>query len=236
MRRPAVSLLVPVYNEARALPRMLAMLRRLRIDAEIVAVDDGSTDGSGDLLRAAARGWPRLRVRAHAVNRGKGAAVATALAAARGRIAVLQDADLETDPRDIPRLLAALAAAQRRAGGPAAAFGTRFPRHVRPARVPRATWLVNRLLTGTVNVLFGARLTDMACAYKVLPLAVLRGFRLTARRFDLEAELTVACLRAGMPVVEVPIRYAPRTYAQGKKIHPLDGLRILAALLRARLQ
>ena len=236
MNRPAVSVLVPVYNEAPALPRMLAMLRRLRIDAEIVAVDDGSTDGSGAILRAAASRWPRLTVRAHRVNRGKGAAIATAVAAARGRVVVLQDADLETDPRDIPRLLAALARAARRSPRPVAVFGSRFPGHRRPARVPRLTWLVNRLLTGAVNVLWGARLTDMACAYKALPLRALRGFRLTARRFELEAALTVAAIRAGFTIVEVPIRYAPRTYAQGKKIHPLDGVRILAALLRARLQ
>lgn len=236
MRRPAVSILVPVYNEAPALRRMLAALRALRLDAEVVAVDDGSTDGSGRMLRRIARRWRALRVLVHPENRGKGAAVATAVAAARGRIAVLQDADLETDPRDVPRLLSALARAGRGGGRPAAAFGTRFPRHVRPARVPRLTWLVNRLLTGAVNLLFGARLTDMACAYKALPLARLRGLRLTARRFELEAELTAALLRRGDRIVEVPVRYRPRTYAEGKKIHPFDGLRILAALLRARLQ
>lgn len=236
MTRPAVSLLVPVFNEAPALPRMLAGLRALRLDAEVVAVDDGSGDGSGRILHEAARRWPALRVLVHRANRGKGAAVSTALAAARGRIVVLQDADLETDPRDIPRLLAALARAGRRSGAPVAAFGTRFPRHARPARVPRLTWLVNRVLTGAVNLLFGAGLTDMACAYKVLPRDLLRDLRLTARRFDLEAELTVALLRRGYRIVEVPIRYRPRTYAEGKKIHPVDGLRILAALLRARLQ
>lgn len=236
MRRPAVSVLIPVYNEAPALPRLLAALRALRLDAEFIAVDDGSTDGSHRMLATAAHGWPALRVLAHRVNRGKGAAVATALAAARGRLAVLQDADLETDPRDLPRLVAALVRAERRDPGPVAAFGTRFPRHTRPARVPRPTWVVNRLLTGAANALFGGALTDMACAYKALPVAMLRALRLRARRFEIEAELTAALLRRGCRIVEVPIRYHPRTYAQGKKIHPLDGLRILAALLRARLQ
>lgn len=235
MTRPAVSLLVPVYNEAPALPRMLAALRALRLDAEVIAVDDGSTDGSGRILADTARRWPALRVRTHRRNRGKGAAVVTALAAARGRIAVLQDADLETDPRDIPRLIRALGSG---GGGraPVAAFGTRFPAHARPRRVPRLTWIVNRLLTGSVNLLFGAALTDMACAYKALPVAAMRRLRLRSRRFELEAELTAALLRRGSRIVEVPIRYRPRTYAEGKKIHPLDGLRILAALLRARLQ
>lgn len=229
MTRPAVTIVLPVYNEARALPGLLRALARLRLNADIVAVDDGSTDGSGALLAAWARGRPRVRVLRHPRNRGKGAAVRTGLAAARGRVVVTQDADLETDPRDIPRLLRALAAAP---GG--AVSGTRFPAG-RRSRAPRLTRLANALLTGAANALFGARLTDLACAYKAAPAALLRSLALTADRFDLEAELTAALLRRGVTIVEVPVRYRPRTYGEGKKIHPLDGLRILRTLLRVRL-
>jgi len=271
MRRPAVSILVPVYNEAPRLPALLRALGRLRLAAEIVAVDDGSTDGSLDLLRR----WRRrgvhgrfAKVLVHGRNRGKGAAILTALRAARGRAVVLLDADLECTPGDIPRLLAALARHPN-----AAIFGTRFPRKVGvfessktpgvsspsgtrfphkpvpaehgdstsveyPGTAPAGpmTRLANAILTGTTNLLFGASLTDMACGYKAMAASSLRSLGLRATRFELEAELTAGLLRRHVPIVEVPVRYTPRSYRQGKKIHPLDGLRILWTLVRLRLR
>ncbi len=226
----SVSVIVPVFNEVRTVGRVLEALARLRPRMEIVAVDDGSTDGSAEVLRRyAGRG---VRVVAHPVNRGKGAAVRTGLAAARGRWIVVQDADRETDPRDLPRLLQPLLR-----GGRMAVFGTRFgagtPGAGRGAlRFPRA---VNRVITGTVNVLFGARLSDVACAYKAAPTALLRSLPLRARRFEFEAELAARLLQRRVPILEVPVRYTPRTYREGKKIHPVDGLRILWTLARIRL-
>lgn len=226
--RPAVSLLVPVYNEEATVDRVLAALVRLPLRAEIVAVDDGSTDGSAAILARWA-GRRGVRVLRHRRNRGKGAAVLTALAVARGRVAVFQDADLETSPSDIPRLLRALAAR----GDRAAVSGTRFPAG-RPRTWAWTTAVANRILTGAVNRLYGAALTDVACAYKAAPVRLLRRLGLRARRFELEAELTARLLARGIALVEVPIRYRPRGYREGKKIHPLDGLRILAWLLRLR--
>jgi len=231
-RHPPVSILIPVFNEAPRLPALFRTLGRLRLPAEVIAVDDGSTDESGPLLRRWALAHPR--------NRGKGAAVRTALRAARGRTVVLLDADLECDPGDIPKLLAVLS---RHPG--AAVFGTRFPRGFgvsasaetpRPTPVGPGTRLANRLLTGTVNLLYGTALTDMACGYKALPTARLRALRLAATRFELEAELTAGLLHQGVRIIEVPIRYRPRSYREGKKIHPFDGLRILWRLLLLRIR
>jgi glycosyltransferase involved in cell wall biosynthesis len=226
--RPRVSILLPVYNEVRTVGRVLATLRRLQPRAELIAIDDGSTDGSARVLASwGARG---VRVITHPRNRGKGSAVRTGLARARGRWIVVQDADLETDPRDLPRLLRPLAR-----GGRLAVFGTRFgDARPRPGTI-RFTRAANRLITGTVNRLFGARLTDVACAYKAAPAALLRALPLRARRFEFEAELAARLLQRRIRIVEVPVRYAPRTYREGKKIHPIDGLRILATLAWIRL-
>ena len=225
MPRPLVTIIVPVYNEAASLPRLLRSLARLRLPKEVILVDDGSTDGSGEILRSGKRrGFRLLR---HRTNRGKGAAVRTGLATARGRYTAVQDADLETDPRDIVRILRSL-----RAHPGAAVSGTRFPgRRYRRAGL---TGLANRFLTAAANLLFGGRLTDMTCAYKAAPTRLLRSLRLRSARFELEAEITGRLLRRGVRVVEIPVSYRPRTYRQGKKIHPLDGARILLALLRVR--
>jgi len=229
-RLPRVTILMAVFNEAPSLPRVLRSLACLRPRCPVVAVDDGSTDGSGRLLRERAGSW--LRVLRHTRNLGKGAAVRTALAFARTPLVLVHDADLETDPADIPRLLDAAARLPGRA-----VFGTRFPargRRGRP-RVPPLTRLANLILTGTANALFGSRLTDMACAFKLVPAALLRHPPLRARGFDIDAEITGRLLRAGIPIAEVAVRYRPRTYREGKKIHPMDGLRILLRLAALRL-
>jgi len=227
-RRPRATILVAVYNEAAVLPQVLRGLAGLRPPLPVVAVDDGSTDGSGKMLARAA--GPRFRALRHGRNQGKGAAIRTALAGARTPMVLIHDADMETSPGDIPRLLDA---ATRHPGH--AVFGTRFPDGRRRGRVPFLTRMANRLLTGATNALYGSHLTDMACAFKLVPANALRNPPLHARRFDIDAEITVRLLRRGVPITEVPVAYRPRSYRQGKKIHPLDGLRILALLLKMRI-
>jgi glycosyltransferase involved in cell wall biosynthesis len=224
--RPVLTVLIPVYNEASTIRRVLSAVARLSMRAEIIMIDDGSTDGS---MENALDGTPRsVRLLRHAGNRGKGAAIRTGLKAARGAYAVAQDADLETDPRDLPRLLAALA---RHPG--AAVFGTRFSRG--RAGGPLLTYVVNRLLTGAVNLLYGSHLTDVACAYKALETGLFRSLGLRSERFELEAEIAARLLARRVRIIEVPVRYRPRGYAEGKKIHPVDGLRILLTLVKIRL-
>lgn len=227
-RVPRTTVLMAVYNEASVLPLVLRGLAELRPRLPVIAVDDGSNDGSRTIL--ARHAGPNLRVLWHGRNRGKGAAIRTALAGARTPFVLIHDADMETSPGDIPRLLQAGA---RHPGH--AVFGTRFPAGNRGRRVPFMTRAANRLLTGATNILFGSKLTDMACAFKLVPVGAVRHPPLRARRFEIDAEITARLLHHGIPIAEVPVIYRPRSYRQGKKIHPLDGLRILATLLKLRL-
>lgn len=227
-RVPRATILMAVYNEASVLPRVLRALSRLHSRLPVIAVDDGSTDGSrGILMRKSS---PGFSVICHSHNRGKGSAIRTALSAARTPFAVIHDADMETDTADIPRLLRE---ASRHPGH--AVFGTRFPAGRRRGRVPLLTRTANRLLTCATNILFGSRLTDMACAFKLVPTAALLRPPLSARRFEIDAEITARLLHRGVPITEIPVSYRPRSYSQGKKIHPFDGLRILGTLLKMRL-
>jgi len=227
-KRPHATILMAVYNEASVLPQVLAGLSQLRPRIPVIAVDDGSTDGSRDILARSA--GTHLRVLFHNHNRGKGAAIRTALARARTPFVLIHDADMETKPGDIPRLLRA------GAGHPGfAVFGTRFPHGRGRGRIPFLTRTANRLLTGATNLLYGSRLTDMACGFKLVPVEAVRRPALGALRFEIDAEITARLLRRGVPIVEIPVEYRPRSYRQGKKIHPIDGLRILATLLKLRL-
>jgi len=224
--RPALTVLIPVYNEALTIRRVMRAIACIPVRTETVMVDDGSTDGS---VEAALAGGSRpARLLRHRANRGKGAAIRTGLRTARGAYTVTQDADLETNPGDIPRLLAELA---RNPG--AAVFGTRFPGG--RMKGPLLTCVANRLLTGAVNLIYGSHLTDVACAYKAMGTGLFKSLKLESNRFELEAEIAARLLSRGVRIVEVPVRYRPRGYAEGKKIHPLDGLRILLVLIRIRL-
>jgi glycosyltransferase involved in cell wall biosynthesis len=230
-RRPLLTVIVPVYNEVATLGKLVRRLSAIRIHKEVIAVDDGSIDGSGKALDALFR-QGTIRLIRHRHNRGKGAAVRSALAVARGLYSVVQDADLETDPRDIARLLRA---ARARPG--TAVFGTRFPpgrRFPSSARAPLPTRLANLILTRAAGILLGRRLSDVACAYKLLPTSLMRTLSLRSVRFELEAEIAAGIIRRGVPFSEVPVRYRPRGYSEGKKIHPLDGLSILRTLFAAR--
>jgi len=229
--RPLLTVIVPVYNEAATLKELMRRLAAVRISKEVIAVDDGSTDGSARELDALSRDGA-IRLVRHGRNRGKGAAVRSALAAARGLYSVVQDADLETDPRDITRLLRAAVA---RPG--TAVFGTRFPpgrRSPSSSRAPFPTRLANLILTRAAGVLLGRRFSDVTCVYKLLPTSLMRSLALRSVRFELEAEIAAGIIRRGVPFSEVPVRYRPRGYSEGKKIHPLDGLSILRTLFAAR--
>ncbi len=227
MTAPAVSILIPVYNEAPFVDRLLAKVEAYRAGAEIIVVDDGSTDGTTALLERWA-GQGTIRLIHHARNQGKGAAVRTAIGAATGEILLIQDADLEYDPEDYPALLKPLLTKRAEV-----VFGSRFLGAHRASYV----WhrLGNWLLTHGVNLLYNASLTDMETGYKAFHRAVLDGIRLEARGFEFEPEFTCRVLRRGYHIFEVPIAYYGRTYAEGKKITWKDGLHALWTILRLRL-
>jgi len=225
---PLLSVLIPVYNERRTLPTILELVRRVAIDKEIIAVDDGSTDGSREYLReqAGARADPRFRVLFHEANRGKSAALRTAIAAARGRILLVQDADLEYDPADYPKLVAPILE-----GDADVVYGSRFlgtPRRV------LLFWhaLGNWLLTTFCNLFTNLNLTDVETCYKAFRSEILKRIPLSAERFGFEVEVTVKIAQLGCRVYEVPVSYRGREYWEGKKIGWRDGLQALWLVLR----
>lgn len=218
-----LSILLPVYNEAHTLDGLIERLLALDVDKEIVAVDDCSRDKSFAILERYS--GERFRVVRHEHNRGKGASVRTALAHATGDYVIIQDADNELDPNDIPRLLDPI-----NRGESQVVYGAR------DLRVQsRSNWLGNKLLTLATNLLFGIRITDMETCYKVMPTALMRSMNLEANRFDIEPEITAKLARTRHKIVEVPISYHPRIV--DKKMRPIrEGLRAVGALIRYRFQ
>ena len=224
-----VSIIVPVYNEVRTVRAVIDRLLTidLPVEREILIVDDGSTDGTRELLaRVEAEGIPATILFAER-NGGKGSAIRRGLARATGTIVAIQDADLELDPQQIATLLGPII--RREA---AVVYGSRFLRG--RAGAPVLSAMANRLLTTITNVLFGSSLTDMETCYKVMRTDVARSLRLTANRFDIEPEITARLLRAGHRIAELPVRFDARSRAQGKKIGWRDGVRAIQVLVAER--
>jgi glycosyltransferase involved in cell wall biosynthesis len=219
---------MPVYNELTTVERAIAAVVDAAISDryELIVVDDGSKDGTIDILRNGT--WPeQVRILYHERNRGKGAALRTALAEARGTYTTIMDADLEYDPADIPALLEPL-----RRGDAEAVFGTRgFQSHS-----AYSFWYVigNHAVTFAANLIFNSWISDMMTGQKAIKTELFRSLKLRERGFAIEAEITARLLRGGVRIYEVPIVYRARSREEGKKLTALDGLRVLRTLLRCR--
>jgi glycosyltransferase involved in cell wall biosynthesis len=217
---------MPVYNEARTIDQILRLVAAVPIEKEVVVVDDGSTDGTGDQLRDW-DGREGVRVILHATNQGKGRALKTAIGEARGEILLIQDADLEYDPADYAAILRPI-----EAGRADVVYGSRF-RGSAENRVQNFWHTVgNRVLTLVSNVFTDLNLTDMATCYKAFHRRVVPVLDLTSTRFGVDAEITVKVARAGFRIFEVPVSYFARSRAEGKKIRLRDGFSALSALVR----
>ena len=226
-----LSVVIPAYNEAATIERVLDGVWRTAAAHQIILVDDGSTDQTGAIVaKWMERTGVPVVVRAHVRNLGKGQAIRSALPLVTGSHVVIQDADLECDPNDLLCLLAALDS-----HGASVIYGSRYLQ----ARSLTSGRSLNRLgvrfLNGMLRILYGKSITDEATCYKLLPTALLRSLDLRCHRFEFCSEVTAKLCRLGWPIVEVPISYYPRTAAQGKKLKATDGLGAISSLIRWRI-
>jgi glycosyltransferase involved in cell wall biosynthesis len=229
MSESTLSVVIPVYNEAATIEEVVRRVRALPVRTEILAVNDASTDGSGATLDRLYSQGQLARVIHQPRNRGKGAALRAAFAAATGDVVVVQDADLEYDPAELPALLEPI-----RRGRADAVYGSRFQGG--PRRVLFFWHAVgNRLLTLLSNMLTNMNLSDMETCYKLIRRDLLLRLPLTSDRFGFEVEITARLAQVGARVWELPITYSGRTYAEGKKITWRDGLTALFHILRYNL-
>jgi glycosyltransferase involved in cell wall biosynthesis len=228
---PLLSILMPVYNEARTIREIIARVEATRLDGigkELVIIDDGSTDGTREVLQQLGQ-TSEHKVYFHAQNMGKGAAVRTALTYATGDIILIQDADLEYDPREYPELLRPILE-----GRADVVYGSRLA----GGKVTRAFnfwhYLGNKVLTLTTNILYNAILSDMETCYKVFRADVIRNVQIKSNRFNFEPEITAKVLKRRHKLYELPISYYGRDFSEGKKITWRDGLSALWALIKYR--
>lgn len=222
-----LSVIIPVYNEVESIETILKRVQDTKLANEIIVVDDGSKDGTRDILKTL-DGKNGIRVILHEKNQGKGAAVRTGMTSAQGDILLIQDADLEYDPRDYPELLKPI-----QEGLADVVYGSRF---LGRARRVTMFWhqLANQLLTLMTNILYDTILTDMETGYKVFRHEVISGMTIRANSFNFEPEFTAKILKRKYRIFEVPITFNPREYSQGKKIKLHDAFEAVWALIKYR--
>lgn len=222
-----LSVIIPVYNEVQNIREILKRVQATGLAWEILIVDDGSTDGTRDILKEL-DGTDQIRVVLHEKNQGKGAAVRTGFGEAKGDVFLIQDADLEYDPRDYPAIIKPI-----EEGIADVVFGSRF---LGGPRRSTMFWhmVANKLLTFATNILYNNILTDMETGYKVFRREVLDGITINSNSFNFEPEFTAKILKKKVRIFEVPISFNPRDYAEGKKIKLHDAFEAIWALLKYR--
>jgi glycosyltransferase involved in cell wall biosynthesis len=227
-KRPLLTVLMPVYNELKTVEQAIdEVLQAEELDSrELIVVDDGSTDGTAELLRS--RDWPEeVRVLFHDRNQGKGAAVRTALAQARGEISAIFDADLEYSPHDLVPLLKPITAEEANA-----VFGVR----AFDGQSSHSFLYVmgNRGVTLAANILFNVYIKDLMTCHKAMRTDVFRSLPLRAKGFEIEPEIAARLIQSGERIFEVPVKYKARSNEEGKKLTSRDGVKVIGTLLRCR--
>lgn len=222
-----ISVVMPVYNEKNTIREIVRRVQAVGLVCEIILVDDGSKDGTREILPEL-DGKDGVRVILHERNRGKGAAVLTGIQQTTGEVVIIQDADLEYDPRDYPGLLKPI-----EEGLADVVYGSRF---LGGPRRPILFWnmVANKILTFVTNILYNNILTDMETGYKVFRREVMDGLTIHARRFNFEPEFTAKLLKRKVRIFEVPITFNPREYSEGKKIGIKDAFEAMWTLIKYR--
>ncbi|MDP8259084.1 MAG: glycosyltransferase family 2 protein [Candidatus Aadella gelida] len=223
-----VSILIPAFNEIKTIVDVVELVKNVNIDKEIILVDDCSSDGTREILKEKyGTAKDNIKIFYHDKNKGKGAAIRTALSHASGEYIVVQDADMEYSPQDIKKLLAL---AEETGAG--AVYGSRFLDTWKTTSFPH--FVVNKTLTVLTNILFGGRLTDMETCYKLVKTDLMRSLDIKAERFEFEPEVTTKLLRRGIDIKEIPVSYRGRGYDEGKKIGWRDGIEAVFTLFRLK--
>ena len=229
-----LSILIPAYQEEATIDEILRRVAAvdtegLGFDKEVIVCDDGSADRTFERASAFAAADPRVRVVRHDQNQGKGMAIRTALAAARGDYVLIQDADLEYEVSDYPALLGEVAR------GADVVYGSRFLQNPRPDGMKTANFIANRILTTTANLLYGLSITDEATCFKVFRTGLLRDLELECTGFEFCPEVTAKLGKRKVKIVEVPIAYTARAIEEGKKVRWTDGVEAMWVLVKHRL-
>jgi glycosyltransferase involved in cell wall biosynthesis len=222
-----LTVIIPVYNEVKTIQEIIARVQATGLADEILAIDDGSTDGSRDLL-AKLNEDGKVKVIYHERNQGKGKAVRTGIQNASGDLIIIQDADLEYDPREYPNLLKPI-----QEGIADVVYGSRF---LGAGRRPALFWnmVANKILTLVTNILYNNILTDMETGYKLFRREIVQNMTLRARGFEFEPEFTAKILKSKVRIYEVPITFNPRDYSEGKKIKMRDAFIAMWTLFKYR--
>ncbi|MDD5193806.1 MAG: glycosyltransferase family 2 protein [Candidatus Nanoarchaeia archaeon] len=223
-----LSVIMPAYNEKNTILEILEKIKKIKLDKEIIIVDDFSSDGTREILNALDKN--NIKIIFHEKNYGKGNAIRTALKYASGDIIIIQDADLEYNPEDYYSLIKPILAKESKV-----VYGTRFPKEKRKiSRFKNKYFLGNMILTVVANILYNAKITDEATCYKVFDAELLKSINLKCRRFEFCPEVTAKLRKLNERIIEVPVRYFPRGENEGKKIRYKDGFEALWTLLKYR--
>ena len=230
-----LSIIIPVYNEQDTLERVIKNIRSVKfpVDYEIIIIDDASSGGKCEEYLSTGlndqAGGRKIKILRNIINRGKGFSVRKGIERAAGDIIIIQDADIELDPNDIPKLLGPILKNEADV-----VYGSRFLNKPWPDRMSRMSWLANKFLTRLTNILYGLKLTDMETCYKVFRAEIVKNLDLRANQFTFEPEVTALIAKRGISIKELPVSYCGRTTRDGKKIKAKDFMSAVFVLLAKR--